>query len=99
VTRPLIDRPEEGLVPEISNFYGIHVYIYFSDHAPAHVHAFVGGHEAKVAIDDGRLLAGTLPAGALRRVRRWLRLRHMEVAEAWARAARHEHPGRIEPLP
>jgi hypothetical protein len=28
--------------------------IYFADHNPPHFHAICGGHEALVAIDDGR---------------------------------------------
>ncbi len=64
-------------MPEVSAFYGIHIYIQFNDHAPPHVHAYYGDHEAKVAIGDGSLIAGSLPAAAHRRVRRWVALRKL----------------------
>jgi hypothetical protein len=85
-------------MPEISAFYGIRIYIQFSDHPPPHVHAYYGDHEAKVAIHDGSIIAGSLPPLARRRVRRWVGLHRAELADAWDRVMHHEAPGRIEPL-
>jgi uncharacterized protein DUF4160 len=59
-------------VPRISQFYGIAIYMYFSDHPPPHFHAQYGGVEAVVAISDGAVIRGSIPDRALRLVREWL---------------------------
>jgi hypothetical protein len=61
-------------VPRLSEFYGIVVYMYWSDHQPPHFHAIYAGEEAQVRIDDGTLLAGSLPRTAARLVRDWIDL-------------------------
>jgi Domain of unknown function (DUF4160) len=60
-------------VPRLSQFYGISIYMYWADHQPPHFHAIYGGDEALVRIDDGRVLAGRLPATAARLVEKWAR--------------------------
>lgn len=57
----------------MSSFYGIVITMYFGDHAPPHFHARHGEDEAKIGIEDGPLLAGSLSGRALRLVREWLR--------------------------
>lgn len=37
-------------MPCISKFFGIAIYMYYSDHAPPHFHAIYGEHEAAVDI-------------------------------------------------
>ncbi len=56
-------------MPIISTFFGIIVRMYFDDHAPPHIHVEYQGHEALIAIDDGRLVNGTLPKRAQALVR------------------------------
>jgi hypothetical protein len=41
-------------VPRISQFYGIAIYMYFSDHPPPHIHAQYSGVEAVIAIVTAR---------------------------------------------
>ena len=53
-------------VPRISEFYGIAIYMYFSDHPPPHIHAQYGGVEAVIAIGDGAVIRGSIPDRALR---------------------------------
>ena len=48
-------------MPVISYFFGIYIRMYFDDHAPPHFHVEYQGHEAFVAISDGRVLSGKLP--------------------------------------
>lgn len=86
-------------VPRLASFYGIAIYLYWRDHDPPHIHAQYAGHEALVAIEGGRVLVGGLPARALRLVEEWRSLHVGELRLAWERAARHEHPGTIDPLP
>ena len=58
-----------------SEFYGIAIYTYWNDHEPAHFHAIYSGDEALVRIDDGTILAGSLPRTAARLVQEWRLLR------------------------
>lgn len=52
------------VMPTISMFYGIIIYLYFFDderHKLPHIHARYQGNEASFSIVDGELLAGELP--------------------------------------
>ncbi|MHB8466629.1 MAG: DUF4160 domain-containing protein [Acidimicrobiales bacterium] len=86
-------------VPRISAFYGIIITMYWSDHDPPHYHATYGDRQASVVIATGDLSAGSLPAQALRLVRRWHRLHQDELQRAWDCAVLHQGPGTIEALP
>jgi hypothetical protein len=85
-------------MPELSRFYGIVIRMYFADHAPPHFHAEYGEHEAVVAIEDLRVLAGKLPSRAGALVEEWARLHRSELRRAWDRAAALEVPEPIDPL-
>jgi hypothetical protein len=78
-------------VPRLCEFYGIVIYMYWADHEPAHFHAIYGGEEAQVLIENGALLAGSLPRTAAKLVREWVSLRQAELLDDWRRAqARQE---------
>ena len=85
-------------VPRLSEFYGIVIYMYFSDHHPPHFHAIYAEHEAQIRIEDGTVLDGELPRTAERLVRQWLELHRNELAENWRRAQTPEPLVAIEPL-
>jgi hypothetical protein len=85
-------------VPRLSEFYGIAVYMYWNDHEPAHFHAIYAGDEALVRIDDGVLLAGSLPRTAGRLVQEWRLLHREELAADWQRARAFEPLTPIEGL-
>jgi hypothetical protein len=72
-------------MPTIATFYGIVIYMYWRDHAPAHVHAMYQGYEALIAIETGDVIGGNLPPNALRMVREWVLLRRSKLAENWQR--------------
>lgn len=86
-------------MPRLSAFYGLVIYMYWRDHPPPHFHVEYGDRHALVGIVDGRVLAGSLPARALRLVREWRRIHVDELESAWERAIRREDLGTIEPLP
>lgn len=86
-------------MPRVSEFYGIVIWIYRPDHAPAHFHAQYGEMWAQVAIDDLRVLNGRLPPRALRLVREWAGMHRQELYEDWRRAQGHEELLPIAPLP
>jgi hypothetical protein len=58
-------------MPRVSHFYGIAVYLYYSDHAPPHFHAIYAEHEAEVEIATATILDGTLPRRARSLVTEW----------------------------
>ncbi len=86
-------------MPRISEFYGIVIAMYFSDHPTPHFHAAYGEHEAKLAIRPFALLEGSLPTRQLRLVRRWARLHEEELLSNWEKARSHGKPSKIQPLP
>jgi hypothetical protein len=85
-------------VPRISEFYGIVIEMYFSDHPPPHFHARYAGEEATLVIATGDVLAGSLPARALRLVREWLEQHRVELEANWQRAREGTPTTRIDPL-
>ncbi|WP_420454505.1 DUF4160 domain-containing protein [Rubrivirga sp.] len=88
-------------MPRLSEFFGIAVYLYWSEtgrHNAPHFHAQYGGDEAVFSIPDAEILAGTLPRRQVRLVQAWAELRTHELEQAWARAVNNEPPGTIPPL-
>jgi hypothetical protein len=88
------------IVPGISTFYGIVIYMYWNeaDHPIAHFHAHHAGWRASVSV-DGQVLAGGLERRALSFVVEWARLHRDEVIANWERARRSEPLAPIAPLP
>lgn len=82
-------------MPVISYFFGIYIRMYFEDHAPPHFHVEYQGHEAFVAISDGRVLSGKLPKKAEKLVREWCLEHQPELIENWKRAIALEPLHRI----
>lgn len=58
-------------MPRISNFFGIAIEMYFGDHPPPHFQARYSGEVAKIDIESGVVLAGSLSKRAQRLVREW----------------------------
>ena len=83
-------------MPTVSQFFGISVRLYYTDHPPLHVHAVYQDFEAKLAIETGEVLEGRLPAPVLRIAREWTRAHRAELIENWQRA-REELP--LERIP
>jgi hypothetical protein len=85
-------------MPTISWFNGIAIRMFFNDHAPPHFHAFYGRHEAKVSIETGRIIDGSLPPTQRRLVLEWtLRYRERLVTD-WALVRAEQPPERIPGL-
>jgi hypothetical protein len=83
VADPVVPGSYLPRMPRLSAFYGIVIYMYWADHAPPHFHAIYGGSEAQVLIENGRVLAGSLPRTAARLVREWTALHRAELLEDW----------------
>lgn len=85
-------------MPEISNFYGITIYMFFEDHNPPHFHVYYDGSSALVSILDGAILKGSLPPQAKRLVKKWLELHRDDLLENWNRLSNSESALSIKPL-
>ena len=87
-------------MPRISSFYGIVITMYWRerDHPIPHFHAEQAGDRASTAF-DGTVIAGELPARALRFVREWAALHGAELLANWERARNLEPLEPIAPLP
>jgi hypothetical protein len=85
-------------MPTISEFFGIKIYIYFGDHAPAHFHAKYAGEEAWFDIDQLTVMRGHLSPRARGLVIEWATLHQTELRNAWKLAAAYKTPGKIKPL-
>ena len=84
-------------MPELSYFYGIFIYMYFSEHNPPHFHVKYNEYTAEISIKDG-IVTGSLPRRALNLVFEWLDLHRDELMENWERGERKESFIKIDPL-
>ena len=85
-------------MPRISQFLGIVIYMYFSEHNPPHFHAIYGQFEAEILIENGELLKGKLPVRALSLVRERTEKYRDQLNQDWELARRHEELKQIPPL-
>ena len=85
-------------MPRVSEFYGISIYVYYSDHEPPHFHAIYAGSEAILAIETGDVLRGHLPRRARALVSEWARAYRRELRRDWELARAHAELERIPPL-
>lgn len=69
--------------------------MYFADHATPHFHVEYQGHEALVAIADGRILEGSLPKRCAALVAEWAQERRQELTSNWGRGQSMEPLFRI----
>jgi len=92
---------EEYSVPIISMFYGIIIRLYLIDnqhHNLPHIHVRYAGQKASIAIEDGRVLAGSIPPKQLKMVQAWIEIHKDELFADWELAVAGEQPFRIAPL-
>jgi hypothetical protein len=85
-------------MPIISIFFGIVVWIYFSDHNPPHLHAEYQDDEALFDIRTGEIIAGELPRTQRAQVGRWIRANQAALADNWDRAYNDQPTFRIRGL-
>ena len=88
-------------MPAISMFYGIIVYMYFVDnkqHKTPHIHVLYSGQEVIVAIPDGAVIEGSIPAAKMKLLQAWIELHQEELMADWVLAVSGQHPYKIAPL-
>jgi len=88
-------------MPTICMFYGIIISMFFEireKHHLPHIHARYQGQKASVAIEDCRILSGSLPPKQLRMVQVWIDLHRDELLANWELTTQGIEPFRIDPL-
>ena len=88
-------------MPTISMFYGILVLMFYKDtkhHNLPHIHVRYAGQTASLSIDDGSVLAGSLPSKQLKMVQAWIEIHRDELFADWELAVSGEELFRIAPL-
>ena len=85
-------------MPTISEFYGILIRMYFSDHAPPHFHAAYGGSEVQIDIRTLEVLEGGIPRRAMGFVLEWASQHRAELLEDWELCVTRQSPKKIAPL-
>jgi len=97
----LVAKHKELVMPTISMFYGILVLMFFRDnrrHHLPHIHVRYQGEEAAIAIDNGGILDGSIPAKQHKLVQAWIEIHKEELKVDWELAVNGEEPFRIMPL-
>jgi len=85
-------------MPEISRFFGIVIRMFYDDHLPSHFHAEYNEYNAKIGIDDLKVIDGKLPSRVLGLVVEWASLHQKELEDEWERAVKKEKLIKIAPL-
>lgn len=86
-------------MPTICMFRGIKVCIYWQDHMPPHFHAFYGGAEVLVSIEDIEVMDGSsMPPKQLKMLLGWAAFHQEELRENWELARQKQELFSIEPL-
>jgi len=88
-------------MPTISMFYGIIISMFYeiqTKHHLPHIHARYQDKKVSIAIEDCRVLAGSLSTKQLRMVQVWVDLHREELQANWDLMTQGVEPFRIEPL-
>lgn len=85
-------------MPEVSQFFGIKVTMYYDDHNPPHFHAEYNGNKILVDIAAGKVIKGSFPSKQLKLVLAWDVIHQEELMQNWQRAKEGKTLYRIPPL-
>jgi hypothetical protein len=90
-----------GVMPELSRFFGIVIRMYWEANAPhrgPHFHAYYQSDVAVFGIHPIELIAGSLPRRQQRLVEAWAELHQQELLNDWDLLQSGQRPRPIEPL-
>ncbi len=85
-------------MPVISRFLGVAIYMYWNDHNPPHFHAVWNEHEAIIAIDSAKVIAGEMPPNKLKYIENWCKINKLLLMENWELARQEKPLKKIEGL-
>jgi hypothetical protein len=86
------------VMPVISDFLGIVIFMYFNEHNPPHFHAKYNEFRAEILIETLSLKEGKLPPRILGLVTEWAELHKEELMENWDSLKKTGEYKRINPL-
>ena len=85
-------------MPQISNFFGIIVRMFYDEHNPPHFHAQYGEYTCCIDIRTLGIIEGYLPARVLGLVVEWAILHKEELLENWHNIGQKKPLNKIAPL-
>jgi hypothetical protein len=85
-------------MPEICRFLGIVIAMYYREHQPPHFHAKYGDQTGVFAIEDLRLIEGSLPNRVISLVLEWAFEHRDELMKNWALTMAKKPLRKIAPL-
>lgn len=88
-------------MPCISMFYGVLIYMYWYDnkeHKLPHIHVHYQDYKAVFAIENSKLLDGSLPNSKQKMIEVWIELHKEELLADWKLATQGEDLFKIDPL-
>ena len=94
----LNENAGDDKMPTISTFRGIKICIYWKDHMPPHFHAFYGGAEVIVSINELEVIDGEIASKQLKMLIGWAAFHQEELMENWELARNQQELFAIEPL-
>ncbi len=74
-------------MPTIKNFGSFKITMYFLDHGTPHAHVIGPGFQAKIAIEDSRLIIGEAPARVLKQAQDWVAENRKELNRKWKKVS------------
>ena len=77
-------------MPEICQFFGISIRMYYNDHAPAHFHVVYGEQKAIIDIQTLMVIDGRLSPRVLGMVIEWASQYQEELMKLWKRAKNYQ---------
>lgn len=86
-----------NIMPQISFFYGIYIWMNYVDHNPPHFHAWYGDYKIIVNIQDGSI-KGEMPSRAQSMILEWLEIHRTELIGNWEKAQIGAPLDKINPL-
>lgn len=90
-----------GIVPELSRFFGIIIRMFSevgAQHHVAHFHAYYQDEVGIFSVDPVELIAGSFPRRQRRLVEAWAELHQNDLAADWEMLEQGRIPRPIEPL-
>ncbi|GHT33751.1 hypothetical protein FACS189434_08690 [Bacteroidia bacterium] len=85
-------------MPQVSQFFGIIIRMFYDEHNPPHFHAQYGEYNCCVDIQSLSVIEGYFPARALGLVVEWAILHKSELLENWEHIEQQQTLQKIEPL-
>ncbi len=83
-------------MPTVAIVEGVRIRFYADEHPPPHFHAVFAEFTAQIAIEDLRVLRGSLPPAKLMVVRAWAETRRDVLKRTWDMTIAQEKPEKVK---